>query len=51
MGKGERGGLHTGSVFAPTDLDKLLDIADFARHDGRWGVLDRRERESFVGVR
>lgn len=37
MGKGERGELHTGSVFAPTDLDELLDVADFARHSGRLG--------------
>lgn len=27
--------LRTGSVLAAADLDELLDVGDFGRHDGR----------------
>ena len=29
------GGSRTGSVLSPADLDEVLDVGDFARHDGR----------------
>ena len=29
---------HTGGVLAAADLNELLDVLDFLRHDGRCGI-------------
>lgn len=42
IGRGKRVGLgrQTGSILAPTDLDEMLDVGDFFRHDGRWCMTE-----------
>lgn len=35
MDRGEGAGGLTRGILPPADLDELLDVGDFARHDGR----------------